>query len=69
MNIVNNLRKLVGGVVLEDDPAETCEERRFREYIRALNTPVILPPEEWVDPYAITWEGRGTGRSTKKEGY
>ena len=69
MNIVNNLRKLVGGVVLEDDPAETYEERRFREYIRALNTPVILPPEEWVDPYAITWEGRGTGRSTKKEGY
>ena len=69
MNIVNNLRKWVGGVVLEDDSTETYEERRFREYIRALNTPVILPPEEWVDPYAITWEGRGTGRSTKKEGY
>ena len=69
MNIVNNLRKWVGGVVLEDDSTETYEERRFREYIRALNNPVILPPEEWVDPYAITWEGRGTGRSTKKEGY
>lgn len=69
MSFVKNVRKWVGGVVLEDDPAETYEERRFREYIRALNNPVILPPEEWVDPYAITWEGRGTGRSTKKEGY
>ena len=48
---------------------ETLSERRFREYVRQINTPNILPPEEWIDPYAITWEGRGTGRSTKTEGY
>lgn len=50
---------------------ETFEERRFREYIRSVNTPTILPPDEWVDPYAVTWEGKGhpTGKGGNKEGY
>ena len=35
--------------------------------IRELNTPKILPPEEYIDPYAIVWEGKGhpNGRKPK----
>ena len=71
MSFVKNVRKWVGGVVSDDVSAETYEERRFREYVRALNNPVILPPDEWIDPYAITWEGKGspTGKGGRKEGY
>lgn len=69
MSFVNNLRKLVGGIASDGDSVETYGERRFREYVRSVNTPVILSPAEWIDPYAITWEGRGTGRVSRKEGY
>lgn len=31
---------------------ETSAERLFRKYIRELNTPKILPPEEYTDKYA-----------------
>jgi len=56
---------------LDDVSAETYEERRFRKYVKAVNTPVILPPDEWIDPYSVTWEGKGspTGKGGKKEGY
>lgn len=66
MSFVNNLRSLLGGVSVEA-PKETFDEKMFREYIRDLNTPKILPPDEYVDPYAIVWEGKGNRYGKKQQ--
>lgn len=42
----------------EEKSKETNEERRFREYIRALNTPVILPPDIYIDKYSPNISGK-----------
>jgi|DEB0MinimDraft_4_1074332.scaffolds.fasta_scaffold494682_1 hypothetical protein len=42
----------------EEKPKETNEERRFREYIRALNTPAILPPDVYIDKYSPNISGK-----------
>jgi len=34
---------------------ETPDERLFRKYIRALNTPIILPPDVYLDKYAPSY--------------
>lgn len=66
MSFVNNLRSLLGGVSVEP-PKETVEEKMFREYIKDLNTPKILPPDEYIDPYAIVWEGKGNRYGKKQQ--
>ena len=58
MSFVNNLRSLFGGVVIDDASLETIEEQRFRLMIRELNTPKILPPEEYIDKYSPAWAER-----------
>ena len=45
------LKNILGQAVVEK-PEETVDERLFRAYIRELNTPQILSPEEYVDKYA-----------------
>ena len=67
MKFVNNLRSIFGVVDKNGERVETQEEKRFRQMIRELNTPEILPPEEYIDPYAIVWEGKGhpNGRKPK----
>ena len=42
----------------EEKSKETNEERRFREYIRALNTPVIFPPDVYIDKYSPNISGK-----------
>lgn len=42
----------------KDKTKETNEERRFREYIRALNTPVLLPPDVFIDKYSPNISGK-----------
>ena len=67
MQFVNNLRSMFGVVDKNGERVETQEEKRFRQMIRELNTPKILPPEEYMEAYAIVWEGKGhpNGRKPK----
>lgn len=65
MSFVNNLRSVFGFVDKNDEKVETQEEKRFRQMIRELNTPKILPPEEYIDPYAVVWEGKGNPNGRK----
>jgi len=56
----------LGGVSVEP-PKDTFDEKMFREYIKDLNTPKILPPDEYIDPYAIVWEGKGNRYGKKQQ--
>lgn len=58
---IRAVNSAVNSVTLEVAEVEepTLDQKMFREYIRDLNTPKILPPDEYIDPYAIVWEGKG----------
>jgi hypothetical protein len=67
MGFVNNLRSVFGVVDKNNEKIETQDEKRFRQMIRELNTPKILPPEEYIDPYAVVWEGKGNRYGKKQQ--